>query len=166
MKKNECERVMKIKACEIWATSIDADKSQHCTRGEKAEERAGKRTEVDDHVQTRVVVVLERVDAELALEEGGEDDGAEEGDGAGSEEETVRESEGEDLAEVPRVRSRRRQDAVEREGHDGTVVEERNDQNHERREVELEGKGHDGETDDCPRQKRRKISDPRSKFHR
>ena len=100
-------------------------------------------------MQLRVIMTLECVDAEFALEEGGEDDGAEEGDGAGSEEETVRERKGEDLAKVPRVWSRRRQDAVEREGHDGTVVEERNDQNHERREVELEGKGHDGETDDC-----------------
>ena len=35
MKKNECERVIKMRACEIWATSIDADYSQHCERDEK-----------------------------------------------------------------------------------------------------------------------------------
>ena len=29
MKKNECERVMKMRACEIWATSIDHRYSQY-----------------------------------------------------------------------------------------------------------------------------------------
>ena len=62
--------------------------------------------------------------------------------------ETVSNGIGEDLGQVPGVGGVRGQDTIDRESHDGTVVEERDDQDHERREVELVGKGEDGEADD------------------
>ena len=62
--------------------------------------------------------------------------------------ETVRDGVREDLSETPTVGAVRGQDTVDGEGHDGTVVEEGDDQNHERREVELEREGEDGEADD------------------
>ena len=62
--------------------------------------------------------------------------------------ETVRDGVGEDLSEIPRVRSVGGQDAVDREGEDGTVVEKGDDQDHEGRELELVREGKDGEADD------------------
>lgn len=40
------------------------------------------------------------------------------------------------------------QDSVEGQGHDGTIVQDSNDQDHEWREVELPDEGHQGEADD------------------
>lgn len=104
--------------------------------------------EVDDHVDLLVVVVDDVGDAKLVREEGGLDDDDIEDDGTEGEVETVSKGKGEDLSEVPRVGGRGGKNAVEGEGHDGSVVEEGDDEDHERREVKLEGKGHDGETDD------------------
>lgn len=42
----------------------------------------------------------------------------------------------------------RRKERTDREGHDRSVVEERDDKNHEGREVELKGERHDGESKD------------------
>lgn len=42
----------------------------------------------------------------------------------------------------------RRQDSVEGQGHDGTIVQDGDDQDHEGREVELPDEGHQGEADD------------------
>lgn len=64
------------------------------------------------------------------------------------EDKTVSNSVSIDLGQVPAIGSVRRKDTVDGEGHDGTIVEERDDKNHERREVELVDKGEDGEADD------------------
>ena len=61
-------------------------------------------------------------------------------DGASCHVDTVSESVAEDLGQVPLVGLHRGQDAVDRERHDGAVVEERYNKDHERREVEFEGK--------------------------
>lgn len=61
---------------------------------------------------------------------------------------TVGNSVGEDLRKIPAVRSHRGQDTIDGEGHDSTIVEQRNDQHHERREIELVGEREDGEADD------------------
>jgi hypothetical protein len=120
--------------------------------GEKESATRKKREKEDEeetnHVDLLVVVVGDVGDAELVREEGGVDDDDVEDDGTDSEVETVGEREGEDLSEVPRVGSGRGKDTVEREGHDRSVVEEGDDEDHEGREVELESEGHDGETDD------------------
>lgn len=115
-----------------------------------AQAREGERDalEVDDHVKLGIVVVGNVRNTELAREEGRVDDDAEERNGSSGKVETVGESVGEDLSEIPRVGGRRGKDTVERERHDGTVVEEGNDKNHEGREVELESESHDSETDD------------------
>lgn len=55
---------------------------------------------------------------------------------------------GENLGQIPTIRSHRRQDTVDGESHDGTVVEKRNDKNHEWRELELVTEREDGEADD------------------
>jgi hypothetical protein len=53
-----------------------------------------------------------------------------------------------DFSKVPMVRALTGQHSVQGEGHDGTIVEEGNDQDHEGREIELKSKGHDSKTDD------------------
>jgi hypothetical protein len=123
--------------------------------------------EVDDHVDLRVVGTLVSGDAELVLEEGGIVDDDEEDDAewrqlrqvqrgyndkrqsavsnsrrqgqVKSVSDTVRE----DLGQIPRVRSHGRQDTVERQGHDGTVVENSDDKDHEWGEVEPPDEGHE-----------------------
>lgn len=104
--------------------------------------------QVDDHVQSSVVDTLVSVDSELSLEEVGVVDDNEEDDGGQGQVETVTNTVHEDFGQVPRVGSVRRQDSVEGQGHDGTVVQDGNDQNHEGREVELPDEGHQGEADD------------------
>lgn len=111
--------------------------------------------EVDDHVDLVVVDVgavsnlaVAETNAELVVEEGGLADDDDESDGGEREPETVGDGVGEDLGQVPRVGGVRGQDTVNGEGHDGTVVEERDDKDHERREVELVGEGEDTEADD------------------
>lgn len=105
---------------------------------------------VDDHVSSSVVDINSGVglDTELVLEEVGVVHDGEQGNGRGRQVETVTDTVSEDLGQVPRVGSGRRQDSVERQGHDGTVVKNSNDKNHERGEVELPDEGHDGETND------------------
>lgn len=103
--------------------------------------------EVDDHVETVIVNVLVCGDAKLALEEVGVVDNNEEDDSGQHEVETVTDTVGENLCQVPRIGSGGWQDTVEGESHDCTVVEDSDDKNHERREVELPDKGHDGEAD-------------------
>ena len=71
-----------------------------------------------------------------------------EGDGREGKVQTIGDGVGEDLGQIPTVWFIRGQDTVDGESHDGTIVEEGNDKNHEGREVELEGKGEDGEADD------------------
>ena len=110
--------------------------------------------EVDDGVELRVVVVgrLARTTGEGRTERIGEpgsaDDDRDEGDSRQREVETVRKSVGEDLGKIPRVGRVRGQDTVNGKGHDGTVVEQGDDQDHEWREVELEREGEDREADD------------------
>jgi len=108
--------------------------------------------EVDDHVEFGVVVVGDVGDTESVAEELGVDDDTEEGDGSSGEVETVSESVGENLSEIPRVGSRGRKDTIEGEGHDGSVVEKGDNKNHEGREIELESESHDSETDDYQRE--------------
>jgi len=103
---------------------------------------------VDDHVKFRVVVVGDVGNTESVAEELGVDDDTEEGDGSSGEVETVSEGVSENLSEIPRIGSLGRKDTIEGEGHDGTVVEESDDKNHEGREIELESESHDSETDD------------------
>lgn len=106
--------------------------------------------EVDNHVSSVVVDVgsCNGVDTESVLEEVGVSHNGEQGNGGSREVETVTDTIGEDLSQVPRVGSLGRQDSVEGQGHDGTIVEDSNDKNHERGEIVLPDKGHDGETDD------------------
>ena len=106
--------------------------------------------EVDNHVSSVVVDVNsgDGVNAELVLEEVGVVHDGEEGDGGGGKVKTVTDTVGEDLSKIPRVGGGRGQDSVEGEGHDGTIVKNGDDKNHERREVELPDEGHDSETDD------------------
>lgn len=104
--------------------------------------------EVDDHVKLGVVVVGNVGNTELAREEGGVDNDTEEGDGSSGEVETVSEGVGENLTEIPRIGSRGGKYTIEGEGHDGTIVEESDNKNHEGREIELESESHDSETDD------------------
>lgn len=62
--------------------------------------------------------------------------------------ETIGEGVCEDLDQVPVVRRVRRKDTVDGQGHDGTIVEQGNNQDHEGREVKLEGEGKNGEAED------------------
>jgi len=88
--------------------------------------------EVDDHVSSWVVGVLaEWLDVEVALEEVGVVHGAEQGNGRAGEVETVTNTVREDFGEIPGVRGGGRKHSVEGESHDSTVVENRNDKNHE-----------------------------------
>ena len=104
--------------------------------------------EVNDHVTVVVVDVLGvGCNSEFVLEEVGVVHDGEKGDGRCGEVEAVTNTVGENFCEVPRVGGGRRKHSVEGEGHDGAVVQDRNDKNHERREVELPDKCHDGETD-------------------
>ena len=130
---------------------------EEAVRASDEDERLGDHgnLEVDNHVQLAIVVVpaslsvrrvLER-DTELVLEEVGLEDDDNEDDGGQGKVKTVCDSEGEDLSQVPSVGGVGRQDTIDRERHDGTVVQERDDKNHERREVELVGKREDGEAD-------------------
>lgn len=102
--------------------------------------------EVDNHVTT-VRVTLQRFNAEPVLEECSVLHGSIESNGRGGEVDTVSDTERENFGKIPGVRGSRRKDSVKREGHDGTVVENSNDQDHEGREVKSPGKGHDGETE-------------------
>lgn len=102
--------------------------------------------EVDNHVTT-VRVTLQRLNTEPVLEESGVLHGSVESNGRGGEVDTVSDTERENFGKIPRVRGSRRKNSVKREGHDGTVVENSNDQDHEGREVELPGEHHDGETE-------------------
>jgi hypothetical protein len=104
--------------------------------------------EVDDHVHLTSVGVLVTLDAKLVLEEGGVVDDDEEDDGRQGQVETVSDTVGENLGQVPRVRGARRQDSVQRQGHDGTVVQDGDDQDHEGGEVELPDESHQGKADD------------------
>ena len=58
---------------------------------------------------------------------------------------TVRNGVRKDLREIPRVRRIRGQHTVDRERHDSAVVQQRDNQHHERREVKLVSKGQDAE---------------------
>ena len=124
------------------------------TRDEDESLRDDGNLEVDDGVELRVVVVgrLARTTGEGRTEcigkPGRADDDRDEGDGRQREVETVRNGEREDLGQVPTVRSIRGEHTVNGERHDRAVVEEGNDQDHERREVELEREGEDSEADD------------------
>lgn len=80
-------------------------------------------------------MVLVTFDPELVLEEARVDDRREECYGRGGEVDAVRDRERKDLCEVPRVWGVGRQDSVDGEGHDGAVVEDGDDQDHERRAV-------------------------------
>jgi hypothetical protein len=144
------------------------------TRDEDESLRDNGDLEVDDGVQLRVVgsnctrqvSTIVEGSTELVVEEARlQDDGNKsntmkklayklkstkglEGLRGGGEVETVGNGEREDLGKVPCIRSHRGQDTVNGEGHDGTIVQEGNDKNHEWREVELEREGQDSETDD------------------
>ena len=61
---------------------------------------------------------------------------------------TIGNSKGENLGQVPTVGRHGRKYAIDGEGHDGTVVEESNNQDHERREIELVREREDGKADD------------------
>jgi len=105
--------------------------------------------EVDDHVTSVVVDVLaDGVDTESVLEEAGVVHDSEQSDRRGGEVQTVADTVGEHLSQIPRVGSLRWQDSVEGQGHDGTVVEHSNDKDHERWELELPTEDHDGEAND------------------
>jgi hypothetical protein len=105
--------------------------------------------EVDNHVCSGVVVVLSSgLDTESVLEEGGVSHDGVESKGGSSEVETVTDTVGKDLGQIPRVRGGGWQDSVEGQGHDGTVVKDSDDKNHERREIKLPTEGHDGKADD------------------
>jgi len=55
---------------------------------------------------------------------------------------------GENLLEFPGVRERRRLDSVLGDCHDGAIIEDGNDEHHERREVELPDEGDEHEAED------------------
>ena len=86
--------------------------------------------------------------AKLILEEASLQDDNDKDDGGQGEVQAVSDGESEDLSEIPAIWSHGRQYTVDRESHDGTIVEEGNNQNHEGREVEFVCEGEDGETDD------------------
>lgn len=102
--------------------------------------------EVDNHV-TAVRVTLQRFNTEPVLEERGVLHGSVESNGRGGEVDTISDTERENFGKIPRVGCSRRKDSVKRKGHDGTVVENSDDQDHEGREVESPGEGHDGEAE-------------------
>lgn len=92
--------------------------------------------EVDDHVSSVIVDIVDtlsgdRVDTELVLEEVSVSHDGEQGDGGSGKVETVTDTVGEDLSQVPGIGGGGGQDSVEGEGHDSTVVEDRNDKDHE-----------------------------------
>ncbi len=104
--------------------------------------------EVHDHVQTRVVgVVVQRGNAKLVLEEGGVVDDSEERQSRSNLVETVERTAEEELGKIPVLGLKSGLDSVEREGHDGTVVQEGNDKNHEGREIGLPDESKKSETD-------------------
>ncbi|KAI3484150.1 hypothetical protein L1887_52856 [Cichorium endivia] len=86
--------------------------------------------------------------AELVLEEGGLVDDGEERQSRGNLVQTVERAAEEELGQVPVLGLEGGLDSVERQGHDGTVVEEGDDKNHEGREVRLPDEGEQSETDD------------------
>lgn len=51
-----------------------------------------------------------------------------------------------DLSKLPRIRDRGRLDSVFRNGHDGPVVKDGNNENHEGREVKLPDESHKHES--------------------
>lgn len=79
--------------------------------------------EVNDHVALAASNILDGVDAEGIFEEGCVVDDNPEDNGAEGEVETITDTVGEDFGQIPRVGGRGRQDAVEGECHDGSVVE-------------------------------------------
>jgi hypothetical protein len=105
--------------------------------------------EVDDHVCSGIVGILsDGIDTESVLKEGSvSHDGVKSNSGS-SEVETVTDTVGKDLGQIPSVGGGGRQDSVDGQGHDGTIVKDGNDKNHERGEIESPTESHDGETDD------------------
>jgi len=110
--------------------------------------------EVDNHVELTIVgidrgsgKVLEG-DTELVLEEVGLKDHNDKDNGRNGQVQSVGNSKGKDLSQVPTVRCHRGQDTIDGKSHDGTVVQQSDDKDHEGREVEFVGKGEDGEADD------------------
>jgi hypothetical protein len=103
-------------------------------------------------VQLATVVVLVVVGVSLALEgsielvpdEVGLEDDKDIGNGHQREVKTINNGVGKDLSQVARVQGVGRQDLVDRQGGDGTIVQEPNDQRHKQREVKLVDKGKDG----------------------
>ncbi|KAI9252286.1 hypothetical protein BDA99DRAFT_177685 [Phascolomyces articulosus] len=83
----------------------------------------------------------------LIMEESGvEHDSSESQSGSGLIK-TVDDSISENFAQVPLIRIRRRLDTISRNGHNSTIVQDSNDKDRERREIVLESKAKNGETD-------------------
>jgi len=87
-------------------------------------------------------------DTESALEEISLEDDDDQSNGRQSQVKTVRNSVSEDLSKIPGIWCHGGKDAINGERHDGTVIKESDNQDHERRELELVGKDEDGEADD------------------
>lgn len=96
----------------------------------------------------RVVGVGNVVEAESVGEESGVDDDEVETNGTDGQVDTVSDGVGEDLLEIPLVGSVGRENSVDGQGHDCSIVEKGDNEDHERREVEFECESHDGETED------------------
>ena len=101
-----------------------------------------------EHTIVGVWDIRLETDAEVILEEGSLQDDNHKDDGGQGEVQAISDGESEDLSEIPTIWSHGWQDTIDRESHDGSVVKEGNDQNHEGWEVELVREGEDGEADD------------------